>query len=86
MGRGGRGEEEKDRYGARVRAFLNTVSFFFFFAYFCAIMYCAPLKKILCDISINSCPHLGDRLWRPESQGKQRIVAGDSQAAERVNS
>ena len=31
MGRGGRGEEEKDRYGARVRAFLNTVSFFFFF-------------------------------------------------------
>ena len=84
MGRGGRGEEEKDSYGARVRAFLNT--FIFFFAYFCAILYCAPLKKILCNISINSCPHLGDRLWRPESQGKQRIVAGDSQAAERVNS
>ena len=33
MGRGGRGEEEKDRYGARVRAFLNTVSFFFFHIY-----------------------------------------------------
>ena len=48
MGRGGRGEEEKDRYGARVRAFLNTVSFFFFFCIFlCNLVLCTIKKNIV---------------------------------------